>query len=223
LRRGSKTIFRNAGFFSKTWGEKIQRRLTNITVRSSDTFNEETMAKKSEEKDKPKIDMTHGLGGIFKGLGDFLEMAADLAQKAEKLPTDPATGMRVGSFGTPKGLHAVYGVSVRVGAGGQPVVEHFGNMREKPGKGPVVDEVREPIADLLDEDDHFLVVAEMPGMEESAVQWKIKDDILILSSKSEDRKYYKELLLPSHVDENKVSSSYKNGILELKLWKLSAS
>jgi HSP20 family protein len=131
--------------------------------------------------------------------------------------------MRVGTFGSPKGLHAVYGVSVRVGAGGQPVVERFGNMREKPGKGPVVDEVREPIADLLDEDDHFLVVAELPGMEESEVQWKIKDDILIISGESGDRKYYKELLLPSRIQENKVSGAYKNGILELKLWKLSAT
>jgi HSP20 family protein len=59
-------------------------------------------------------------------------------------------------------------------------------------------------------------------MEDSAVQWKIQDDILTISGESGDRKYHKEVLLPSPVDEKKVSSSYKNGILELKLWKLSA-
>lgn len=181
------------------------------------------MEKKHEDKDNPKVDMAFGLGGIFKGLGDFLEMASNLAQKAEKLQTESGEGMRVGTFGSPKGLQAVYGVSVRVGAGGQPVVEHFGNLREKPGKGPVVDEVREPIADLLDEDDHFLVVAELPGMEEAGVKWKIQDDILIISGESAGRKYHKELLLPSRIDESKVSGSYKNGILELKLWKASAS
>jgi HSP20 family protein len=186
-------------------------------------LNEETMEKKNQDKDKPRGDVAFGLGGIFKGLGDFLEMASNLAQKAETLQGEKGEGMRVGSFGSPKGLHAVYGVSVRVGAGGQPVVEHFGNLREKPGKGPVVDEVREPIADLLDEDDHFLVVAELPGMEESGVHWKIKDDILILSGESGDRKYYKELLLPSRIQEDRVSKAYKNGILELKLWKVSAT
>ena len=177
------------------------------------------MDKKNKGKDKPKTDMALGLGGIFKGLGDFLEMASSMAQKAEKLETETGDSVRVGSFGSPKGLHAVYGVSFRVGAGGQPVVEKFGTMREKPGKGPVVDEVREPIADLLDEDDHFLVVAELPGMEESGVTWKIKDDILLISGECGERKYYKELLLPSRIDESKVSGSYKNGILELKLWK----
>lgn len=181
------------------------------------------MEKKTADKGKPGGDVAFGLGGIFKGLGDFLEMASNLSQKAEQLQGEAGEGMRVGSFGSPKGLHAVYGVSVRVGAGGQPVVEHFGNMREKPGKGPVVDEVREPIADLLDEDDHFLVVAELPGMAESEVQWKIKDDILIISGESGDRKYHKELLLPSRIQEDKVSAAYKNGILELKLWKVSVT
>jgi HSP20 family protein len=177
------------------------------------------MDKKHDSKDKPNVDMALGLGGIFKGLGDFLEMASSLAQKAEKMQTETGDTMRVGSFGSPKGMHAVYGVSVRMGAGGQPVVEKFGNLREKPGKGPIVEDLREPIADILDEGDHFLVVAELPGMEEAGVTWKIKDDILIVSGECSERKYYKELLLPSRIDEKKTSASYKNGILELKLWK----
>lgn len=155
------------------------------------------MAKSEDDKDKPKIDAALGLGGIFKGLGNFLEMAAELAQKAEKLQTGTGGNMRVGTFGSPKGLQAVYGVSVRVGAGRQPVVERFGNLREKAGKGPAIDDVREPIADLLDENDHFLVVAELPGVDESAVSWKLKDDVLLITGESGERKYYKELLVPS--------------------------
>jgi HSP20 family protein len=180
------------------------------------------MPKHEKDKDKPKIDATLGLGGIFKGLGSLLEMASELAQKAEKLQTESGEEMRVGSIGSPKGLHAVYGVSMRVGLGGQPILEKFGNIREKAGKGPVVDEVREPIVDLLDEEGYFSVVAELPGMEETAVHWKLKDDILIISGESAERKYYKELLLPARVDESRISGAYKNGILELKLWKLSS-
>lgn len=181
------------------------------------------MPKHKEDKEKVKVDAGFGLGGIFKGLGSLLEMATELAQKAEQLKTEGGEQMRVGTFGTPKGLHAVYGVSVRLGLGGEPIVESFGNVREKAGKGPVVDEVREPIVDLLDEGDHLVAVAELPGMEEGAIQWKLKDNVLIISAESEDRKYYKELLLAAHVDEKRVQSSYKNGILELKLWKLTPS
>lgn len=181
------------------------------------------MPKKDEDTEKPRIDATLGLGGIFKGLGSLLEMATELAQKAEKLKTEGGEQMRVGTFGSPKGLHAVYGVSVRLGLGGEPIVESFGNVREKAGKGPVVDEVREPIVDLLDEGDHLVAVAELPGMDEGAIQWKLKDDILIISAESEHRKYYKELLLPARVQEKRTESSYTNGILELKLWKLPRS
>jgi HSP20 family protein len=177
---------------------------------------------KDKDKDQGKVDVTLGLGGIFKGLGSLLEMASELAQKAEKLQSETGEGMRVGSIGSPKGLHAVYGVSMRVGLGGQPILEKFGNVREKAGKGPVVDEVREPIVDLLDEEGYYSVVAELPGMEESAVHWKLKDDILVISGESADRKYYKELLLPARVDESRISGAYKNGILELKLWKQSS-
>jgi HSP20 family protein len=180
------------------------------------------MPKREEQKNKPTIDAALGLGGIFKGLGSLLEMVSGLAQKAEKFETEAGEGVRTGSIGSPGGLHAVYGVSVRVGLGGQPVIEQFGNVREKAGEGPVVDEVREPIVDLLDEGEYYLAVAELPGVEETQVQWKLKEDILIVSAESGDRKYYKELLLPSRVDEKRVSRSYKNGILELKLWKVSA-
>jgi HSP20 family protein len=174
---------------------------------------------KNEHNGKPKIDVSLGLGGIFKGLGNLLEAAAQLAQNAEKLQEEGKPVGSTGTFGTPSGLQAVYGFSVRVGPQGQPVFEKFGNIREKPGKGPAVDEVREPIVDVLDEGDHLLVVAELPGTAEEAVRWEIRDDILILSAQSASRKYHKEMVLPARVDENRTTSSYQNGILELKLWK----
>lgn len=191
---------------------------------------------KGEEKEV-KLDLTLGLGGIFRGLGTLLDLASELAQKAEQFQTEvktkePAgpvggprglhgikTETRAGSVGGPRGLHAVYGFSIRLGGEGRPIIESFGNIREKEGKGPVVDETREPITDLLDEGDHFLVVAELPGTEERDVRWQLKDDILIISSESGDRKYYKELLLPAAVEEKRIESSCKNGVLQLKLWK----
>lgn len=39
-------------------------------------------------------------------------------------------------------------------------------MYEKEGKGPVVDDMREPIVDTLDEGEFLLAAAELPGVDE---------------------------------------------------------
>lgn len=162
-----------------------------------------------------RVHVEVGLGGIFKGLSSFLDIADKLAREA------PAEIRREGRIGAPgeRGTTAVYGFSVKVGSGGRPVVETFGNVREEAGTGPVVDEVREPMVDVFDEGEVLVVVAEMPGVSEEDVAYEVSGDILRLSGAAEDRRYHKELLLPTPVDESRVSRSYKNGILELRLWK----
>lgn len=172
-----------------------------------------------ERKAGASVDAT--LGGIFKGLGTLLNLVSELAEKAEKVRGEVRKEGEVGPLG-PKGLKAVYGFSVRLGDEGRPTIQPFGNVREEKGKGPVVDEVREPIADIFDEEEYLLVVVELPGVDEAGTKHELKEDVLIVSAESEDRKYYKELLLPAPVDAGKVSASCKNGILEVKLWKLRA-
>lgn len=171
-----------------------------------------------ERGNKGKASVDVSLGGIFKGLGSLLDLVSELAEKGEKLQGEVRKEGEMGPFG-PKGLKAVYGFSVRMGGEGRPTIQPFGNIREEKGKGPVVDEVREPMADLFDEGEHLLVVVELPGVDESAVKQELKEDVLIISAQSGDRKYYKELLLPAPVDGERVSASCKNGILEVKLWK----
>jgi len=179
-----------------------------------------TVNKGSNVMEKPGnkgiINIDLGLGGIFKGIGNLIDLATELAEKA------PDGVVKEGEIGDDKGLKAVYGFSVKVGSGGRPVIQQFGNVREE-AKGPVVDEVREPMVDIFDEGDFVLVVAEMPGVSDSDVKHEIKGDILILSGETGDRKYYKELLLPASIDEGKTSYSNRNGILEIKLWKAEQS
>jgi hypothetical protein len=67
---------------------------------------------------------------------------------------------RVGGL-RPLDVEGVYGFSVRTGPGGSEVkVEPFGNIKrdEKSGK-TVVEEFREPVVDIFEEEDHILVVA----------------------------------------------------------------
>jgi HSP20 family protein len=170
--------------------------------------------KEREEKGNVNVGFNLELGGIFKGIGSLLELATQLAEKA---PTEVKREGEIGPTGE-KGFNAVYGFSVKIGGGGRPVIQQFGNVREA-AKGPVVDDVREPMVDTFDEGEFIRVIAEMPGVDGTDIKCEIKEDVLIISGEKGDKKYYKELLLPSAVDAQQISHSSNNGILEMKLWK----
>ena len=102
--------------------------------------------------------------------------------------------------------------------GGKPVVESFGNVKKTPA-GPKVEEEREPITDVFDEDQEIRIYAEMPGVSQEDIKLDLKEDILDISAQTGDRKYHKELLLPAKVKADTLSSNYNNGVLEVKVKK----
>ncbi len=172
--------------------------------------------KKQEREEEPAAGFGMDFGGIFKGLGDFINMAAKLAEEGQ---TELKRTGEI-TFDKAKNLRGMYGFSVRVGKGGKPIIDRFGTvtpkvkpMEIKPGA-----EVREPLVDIFDEKNKIVVVAEMPGVEEKAIKTRMKGNILNIYAESKDRKYTKEVKLPS-VTTGKIESTYKNGVLELKLKK----
>jgi len=165
-----------------------------------------------EEKEGARINLDFGLGGIFKGLGNFIELLGEMAEEGKSELT------RTGELKGPGRTRAMYGFTVKIGAGGVPRVERFGNVRETE-MGAVVEEVREPMVDVFDEGNEVVVIAEIPGVEESDIQLEVKQDILLLSASDGGRKYSKEVLLPCAVLAETMKSSYHNGILEIRLTK----
>jgi len=158
-----------------------------------------------------------GFEGIFKGLGDLVEKLSDLAEKGEQLS-------RTGEFqlgDEEKGLKGVFGFSVKTGLGGKQVkVEPFGNISKDKATGKSkVHELREPLVDIFEEEDHVLLVAEMPGIETEDVKVEVRDDILTLSAKRGDKNYRKEILLPGSFQSDKLSVSCRHGIVEIKCMK----
>ncbi len=168
--------------------------------------------KKREER--PEFDPGLGLGGMFKGLGSFIELLTEMAEKGETLAE------RSGEIhGLREGMRGVYGFNVRMGLGGTPQVQQFGNVHAT-SEGPVVDEVREPMVDVFDEGDSILVVAEMPGIGIKDIVIDVKGDVLSISTMSTAaRKYAKEVLLPAAVSVATQRSTFKNGVLELRFGK----
>ena len=173
--------------------------------------------KKTKKKEEENISIDLGVGGLFKGLGNFLDLLSGMVETAEESGGETN---RTGEFKV-KGMgdkaRGVYGFSVRTGIGGVPHVEHFGNIRTTQ-TGPEVAEVREPLVDVFDEAQEIVIAAELPGVSETEIHIEIQDDVLSLETNGE-RKYAKEILLPTEVDAASLQKTYKNGILELRLKK----
>ena len=171
-----------------------------------------------KKKDAEEVVVDFGLGkisfgGLFQGIGGLI----DLVSKLEEEGKDGTQHEK--EFTSPSGrVNAVYGFSVKTSLGGKPIIEPFGNVK-KTSSGPVVEEERQPLVDVFDEEDHILVIVELPGIEEEQISTTVKGDILTLSAASKERKYYKEVILPGDVNADSLKSKYKNGVLEIRMSK----
>lgn len=169
------------------------------------------------KKSREVVSIDIGLGGLFKGIGSLVDLVSKMS--AEGRQEESRTGTVEAMGGKVKG---VYGFTVRMGLGDKPIIEQFGNIQET-DEGPVVTATREPLTDLLEENDHLVVIAELPGVEEKDIDIKVAGDMLEITASTRDRNYRKELLLPTLVDPDTLESSHRNGILEIKLAKRPAA
>ena len=156
-----------------------------------------------------------GINGFWGGLNEFLGKLGELAEEGGTLRKSGEIGGREG------GLKGVYGFSIKVGLGEKGLeIEPFGNVREDKKTGmPVVVEEREPMVDLMDEEDHVLVIAEMPGVGEDDVKLEIHGDVLIVTAERGEQKYRREVLLPRSFSPEQMAYTCRNGVLEVKLQK----
>jgi len=155
-----------------------------------------------------------GLGGILKGLGDLVEKLGEIAESGEEISKTGALG------GEGKGFQGIYGFTVKTGLGAdadQTRVEPFGNIRKDRASGhTVVQEVREPVVDVFEEEHHVLVIAEMPGISAEDVHIELAQDLLTIVAEHGPKKYRKEVLLPAKVSGAPPQVVCHNGVLEIR-------
>lgn len=164
-----------------------------------------------------KNDPVGNVESILRGLGDLVEKLGGLAEKGEQLKRSGVFDVETGGG---KNAKAVYGFSVKMGLGEtqETHIEPFGNVHRDEQTGETtVHEVSEPLVDVIEENDHVLVLVEMPGVADEDVQLDLNGDILLLHAERGSKKYHKEILLPRVFADIAMERSCHNGILEVKL------
>lgn len=184
---------------------------------------EEELAKLQAKRDKTPegtaASVLEGLGGILPGIDRLLETAAKSEAFQERLKAiDEELEARLRSEPLER-VEVRGGVSSIPGRPrGRPMGGRPAGRRRAVEAGPVVPAVEEPPADVFDEGAYLKVVAEMPGVEERDIKADLAGARLVISAETLAHRYHKEIALPS-APKGKVERLYRNGILELTLWK----
>jgi HSP20 family molecular chaperone IbpA len=121
-------------------------------------------------------------------------------EKATGLPKKSCKILRVQMFKTPLGMY--------------PRKYH---LPRRFGKESLKEP--QPLIDIFQEESWVTIVAEIVGFNKETLKIDVKDQKLTLSAKAKDRRYYKTLNLPKVVIPNIIQTTYKNGVLEIKLRK----
>jgi HSP20 family protein len=72
---------------------------------------------------------------------------------------------------------------------------------------------------MFQDQNYVTIVAETAGFQQETFKITIKDQKLTLTAKAKDRRYYKSLNLPKVVIPTVAHTTFKNGVLEIKLKK----
>lgn len=100
-------------------------------------------------------------------------------------------------------------------------------------KGLLPAEMRDFPIDVLDEPDKIKIVAELPGFKKEDIETAIEDSYLVIKAEKTEEKEEKEkdyirrerrygefrrrIQIPTDINVDQVSATYKNGVLEVTL------
>ena len=76
--------------------------------------------------------------------------------------------------------------------------------------------------DVFDEGDHFLVILELAGAHEEDIQVEAREGWLSVAVDTAESRHYEETPLPAGADARDLSTTYRNGILQVRLGKEAA-
>jgi HSP20 family protein len=139
-------------------------------------------------------------------------------QLQEKSLDEVRQAGEIKDFGGIKGAGMSYDVSVKTLANGKSSIK-----KAVSEVSPPTIKEKEPMIDVYDEKDHVTVIVEVPGVEKlEDMKLNVSGDKLTLSTNAA-KENLKEVNLPCRVKADIADSTYRNGILEVKLEKINDS
>lgn len=96
-----------------------------------------------------------------------------------------------------------------------------------------------PTVDIREDENKYVLEAELPGLTEKDIDVKVEDNLLTISSKTEEKaeekkngyilkerrskSFSRSFVVPKDVDKEKIEAGFKNGLLSLSLHKAPAA
>ena len=82
---------------------------------------------------------------------------------------------------------------------------------------------RENAVDIIEEEDFIHVMVEVPNFKENDISLNVDGKTLTIKAGAQTKAYYKKVELPTAVEKDIVKSSFRNGILEAILKKITTA
>lgn len=162
------------------------------------------MKNKDEDRD-------NNISSIFKGLGRFINLVADMIENDENevniegIINDPEKK---------KKIDGKYGVNIKIGG------ENFSNEKLNKFKNnssldKIISKVIEPMVDIFEEVDKIIIVMEIPMVKEEDIKLEINENILTMNAVNKELRYYKTIKLNFIPVENSIKTKLNNSIYSI--------
>ena len=114
--------------------------------------------------------------------------------------------------------HYIQGYKITTCPDGKTKITRFGNQSLKRIKSnSQITKEFEPLLDIIQTKDNILVVIELPRIINKELKIIASKSRLIITAKRPNGLFEKEIDLPAHINKNKSSAIYKNGVLTITL------
>jgi HSP20 family protein len=113
----------------------------------------------------------------------------------------------------------IYGFACTKEPGKEPEIKEFGNIKPSDRRlAPFPNGEREPLVDIIDQNDAYEVVAELPGVEKRDIKLHATEDALEIKTVG-DVSFYKHIAFETRVKPKTATATYRNGVLSVRLEK----
>ena len=165
--------------------------------------------------DKPQLGSSKGLVGLVNELNRLSEKS-QTTQKTVNLGKGGVIDFRVSSRPIRDVQSSKPASTIRISKPSKVVQKTRTTLPPTMG---VIKE-REALVDVFEEKDCLCVTAELNGVEEKEIKLTVGGKSLEINADTSAGEYCKKVQLPYEVEKETMQSSYRNGILEVKLKKI---